>query len=69
MTAPAPNADTVPPTWGGPLAEQDYSALLSSWITREIADQAMLRRVNEQEGREVIGQKGKRDCAGILFPY
>ena len=29
----------------------------------------MLRRVDEQQGREVIGQKGSRDCAGILFTY
>jgi hypothetical protein len=69
MTTTVPSTDKVPPTWGGPLAEQDYSALFSSWITREIADAAMLHRVNEQEGREVIGQKGKRDCSGILFPY
>ena len=69
MTVPIPNPDRLPPTWGGPLTEQDYSALLTSWITREIADQAMLRRVDSQEGREVVGQKGKRDCAGILFPY
>jgi hypothetical protein len=59
----------MPPAWGGPLTEQDYANLLASWITREIADAAMLRRVDEREGREVIGQKGKRDCAGILFSY
>jgi hypothetical protein len=29
----------------------------------------MLRRVDEHQGREVIGQKGSRDCAGILIPY
>ena len=56
------------PSWGGPLAESDYEALAKSWITRELADQAMLRRVDAQQGREVIGQKGNRDCAGILFP-
>src|SRR5580704_9291706 len=69
MTAAVPSLDPIPPAWGGPLTEEDYSALLCSWITGEIADQAMLRRVNEQEGREVIGQKGKRDCAGILYSY
>jgi hypothetical protein len=58
----------VPPPWGSQLAESDYEALEKSWITREIADQAMLRRVDAQQGREVVGQKGKRDCAGILFP-
>jgi hypothetical protein len=29
----------------------------------------MLRRVETQEGRDVVGQKGSRDCAGILIPY
>jgi hypothetical protein len=36
----------VAPTWGGPLTEADYAALEASWITREIVDQAMLRRVD-----------------------
>jgi len=69
VTAPVPNADRLPPNWGGPLTEQDYAALLTSWITKEIADLAMLRRVDSQEGREVVAQKGKADCAGILIPY
>jgi hypothetical protein len=52
------------------LTENDYATLAaSSWITREIADGAMLRRVDEYQGREVIGQKGSRDCAGMLIPY
>jgi Domain of unknown function (DUF3854) len=29
----------------------------------------MLRRVDSLEGRELVGQKGKRDCSGILFCY
>jgi hypothetical protein len=59
----------VLPSWGRPLSESDYTTLESSWITREIADEAMLRRVDAIEGREVIGQKGNRDCAGMLIPY
>jgi hypothetical protein len=69
MTAPAQGSDRVPPVWGGPLTAADYAALLRSWITQEIADQAMFRRVADQEGRDIVGQKGKRDCAGILIPY
>jgi len=69
MTAPVSNPDRVPPAWGVPLTEQDYSGLSSSWITKELADLAMFRRVDSQEGRDVVGQKGTRDCAGILFPY
>ncbi len=69
MTAAATKLDRVPPDRGTQLSEQDYAALLTSWITRELADQAMLRRVNEHEGREVVCQKGKRDCSGVLIPY
>jgi hypothetical protein len=25
--------------------------------------------VDESEGREVVGQEGSRDCAGIPIPY
>lgn len=69
MSTPAPNQDRRPPPWGGPLNENDYATLAVSWITRELADAAMLRRVDAIEGREVIGQNANRDCAGILIPY
>lgn len=69
MTAPNPVPDRIPPDWGGPVTEKDYAALEKSWITPELANAAMLRRVNEQEGRQIVSQKGKRDCAGILIPY
>ena len=65
----ATNKERVPPAWGRPLTKQDYSSLSNSWITPDIAEAAMLRRVDESEGREIVGQKGKRDCAGILIPY
>lgn len=67
--AAAQNESRIPPRWGKPLTERDYTDLLSSWITREIADQAQLRRVDDHEGREVIGQKRKAGCAGFLIPY
>jgi hypothetical protein len=54
---------------GKPLLESDYAALEKSWITREIEDAAMLCRVDEYDGRDILGQKGKRDCAGIVIPY
>jgi len=59
----------VPPRWGGPLDETDYANLAESWISGEIADAATLRRVDDFTGREILGQKGKRDCAGVLFTY
>jgi hypothetical protein len=64
-----PNGHLVPPQWGGSLNEADYAALAACWITREVADAAMLRRVDTFDGREILSQKGKRDCAGILFSY
>ena len=63
------NASAQPPRWGHPLSDDDYIVLEGSWISREIADAAMLRRVDTHEGREILGQKGGRDCAGILIPY
>lgn len=58
-----------PPWWGKPLTEADHEALATSWITAQLADSAMLLRVDSLEGRELVGQKGKRDCEGIVIPY
>ena len=54
---------------GTPLTDADYAALQESWISRELADQAGLRRVDTFEGRQIVGEKGTRDCAGIIFPF
>ena len=59
----------IAPPWGSPLNHDDYKSLEGSWITPGLADASNLRRVDAQIGREVIGQKGKRDCAGILISY
>ena len=56
MTAPKPCGSRIPPTWSVPLSPPDYDNLAKSCITREIADAAMLRRVDESEGRQVLGQ-------------
>jgi hypothetical protein len=69
MSAPRASADRVPMPWGNRLTESDYATLEASWIPRELADQALLRRVTADEGRAALGQKGTRDCAGILIPY
>src|SRR5580693_4976665 len=42
----------IPPAWGRPLSEADYAVLAASWITPEIANEAMLRRVDTFDGRE-----------------
>jgi len=51
MSSPTRGLDRLPPKWGGPLTEADYAALAKSWITREVADAAMLRRVGDAEFR------------------
>lgn len=69
MSDPDPNGYRIPPHWGGSLNESDYVTLAASWITREMADEAMLRRVDASEGCDVVGQKHNRDCGGMLIPY
>lgn len=64
-----PSSSRVLPDWGTALADADYASLEKSWIDRESADAAMLRRVDAVEGRDIVGQKGNRDCSGILIPY
>ena len=58
-----------PREWGAPLPPTDYELLSLSWITKKCADDAKLRRVSSREGQEIIGQKGTRDCSGLLVPY
>ena len=57
------------PYVGAPIAPADYDLLLRSWITPELADQALLRRVTSAEGAQVIGRKDNGSYAGIIFPY
>ncbi len=55
---------------GGPLNDTDYGGLEKRWITRELADAALLRRVNSLEGAEHVGREGRSgDYSGILIPY
>jgi hypothetical protein len=67
LDEPVENPSVIEPQWGSPLTDADYASLEGSWISRDIADRAMLRRVNAQEGRQIVGQRGARDCAGVLF--
>jgi len=57
-------------TLGRPLTDTDYQKLeAESWITREIADAAGIRRVNSQEGAEIVGRSNNKDYSGTVFPY
>jgi hypothetical protein len=54
---------------GGPLTESDYSKLESSWITRDLADRALLRRVTSGEGAVLMGRTPYQNYEGVVFPY
>jgi len=57
------------PTRGEPLSEADFEALESSWITRDLAEQAKLRRVSGTEGAEIVGRRDNGSYSGIAFAY
>jgi uncharacterized protein (DUF927 family) len=54
---------------GTPLNADDYSKLARSWIPRELADQALIRRVASHEGGRLIGRNGSGDWSGLVFHY
>jgi predicted P-loop ATPase len=55
---------------GGPLEDRDYASLESRWITRDVADGALLRRVISIDGMELLSAQGRPgNFAGILIPY
>jgi hypothetical protein len=68
MSGAAPNGP-LNQSWGGPLTDSDYAKLERSWITRELADQALLRRVTSPEGASIVGRHDNGSYEGILFPY
>jgi hypothetical protein len=47
----------------------DLARLERSWITKELAEQALIRRVNASEGAGIVGRKEGDNCAGLIFPY
>ena len=59
----------IAPPYGTSLTEGDYKNLESSWISREIAIEAMLRRVDDCEAAEVLGRSGRAGLGGIFIPY
>ncbi len=54
---------------GMPLEPRDYAALAARWIPRELAEQAMLRRVDDAEGATIVGKNGSGNYAGVIIPY
>src|SRR5579864_8264287 len=64
-----PDHSSATPSWGGPLLEVDHATLRRSWITVELAVQAMLRRVTSDEGAAILGRRDNGSYSGIAYPY
>ncbi len=54
---------------GEPLTERDFEKLAGSYITKELAEQALLRRVLSAEGAAIVGRNGSGNYSGIVIPY
>jgi uncharacterized protein (DUF927 family) len=54
---------------GTDLTQHDINKLETSYITPDLAQQALLRRVDSAEGGMLMGRNGKGNYSGIIFPY
>jgi hypothetical protein len=54
---------------GAALSRSDLEELARSGISTEVAEQAMLRRVDTFDGAQIVGRNGNADYAGIAIPY
>jgi uncharacterized protein (DUF927 family) len=66
MTAPATTKYAV--TIKSNLLSWDYDNLAACGISRELAQQAQLHRVDSREGADIVGQNDSRNYAGLVFP-
>ncbi len=58
-------------TRGEPLTDKDIESLAASFITKQIAEHAGLRRVSDEEGAALVGRRrsGETSYTGVIFPY
>lgn len=54
---------------GAALTASDDDKLRARWISKEVAQHALLRRVGSTEGADIVGRPPKEDYSGILIPY
>ena len=56
---------------GDPPTPDDKRRLGKSWLTPELVEQALIRRVDDGEARKIVGVSGRasENFAGLLFPY
>ena len=59
---------TPPNLVGTELSSADWIALEGRWVDRELAEAALLRRVDSFTGAQLVGRKAG-DHAGIAIPY
>jgi hypothetical protein len=53
---------------GSNLTEPDFASLEARWIDRQVAQRALLRRVDSVNGAELVGRKGG-NYSGLAIPY
>jgi len=63
-----PTVSDMPGLLGRELSSVDLAALEARWISRDLAESALLRRVDSLTGGQIVGRKGG-DYAGIAIPY
>ena len=54
---------------GSALTDRDFEHLAQSWIPRNLAELACIRRVTHAESLELFDNKKRHDLSGLLFPY
>jgi uncharacterized protein DUF3987/uncharacterized protein DUF3854 len=55
--------------WGTPLEARDLEKLAQCGISPQLAESALLRRVDSASGAQIVGRNGSGNYAGIIFPY
>ena len=61
------SAVRIMPTWGRDLTGADYQGLAARWISRELADDAGLRRVDSTVGGQMFARR-HGELSGIIIP-
>ena len=66
---PASVTTERPAVLGSPLRPADLEGLSRVGIEADLAERALLRRVDSATGAQIVGRSGLGDYSGVLFPY
>ncbi|MDT7818115.1 MAG: hypothetical protein QOJ42_8031 [Acidobacteriaceae bacterium] len=69
MSAQEVISATEPTLPGSPLRPSDLEQLARAGINADLAERALLRRVDSETGGLIVGRNGSGDYAGIAIPY